>query len=174
MVEYCISWRNLEVDERDGNSRTPLFYAVLSLQTEAVDYLLSHRADPNASDVVGERPLHVAGACRSEAVVFLLLAASADPCVIAKRESSPENGKNPRSILDEDHQLDNYQYDETRSNKNYASGGPLHFAAKYGYGQNTKLLLGKARGSIRLTCKEILPCTEPMTQSQLGFCWRLK
>ena len=73
-----------KVDPTDpaGNQRTPLWYAANGNNVAAVDILLKHGANPNASDQDGSTPLSAA-ACRSadSGIFELLLAHQADPNV---------------------------------------------------------------------------------------------
>merc|ERR1740121_2927090 len=66
-----------EVDPQDG--ARPLFSAVMTESENVVEYLLKHRADPNAVGPKGMAPLHVACRDNSAPLVRHLLASRASP-----------------------------------------------------------------------------------------------
>jgi ankyrin repeat protein len=144
MVEYCVSRRHLEIDERDGNDRIPLFYAVLNGQTETVKYLLSQKANPNAIDVVGKRPLHIACACESSAYITRLMMSSVRLEALGTAVVLTEDSRRPGSILDDDHQQDNNDDHKKRYENNHTSGASLIFAAAPGSSQDVQFLLDHA------------------------------
>jgi ankyrin repeat protein len=119
MVEYCVSRHHLEIDERDGNDRTPLFYAVLNGQTETVKYLLSQKANPNAIDVAGKRPLHIACACKSLAYISRLMMSSVRLEALGTAVVLTEDSRRPGSILDDGHQQDNNDDHQKRDGNNH-------------------------------------------------------
>lgn len=49
-----------DVDELDDRGRSPLFYAAQDDNTEIVDLLIAHGADPTIRDKMGETSLHFA------------------------------------------------------------------------------------------------------------------
>ncbi len=62
----------------DPAKRTPLHYAALEDDADAVETLLKCGADPNAADVQGFTPLHLAAQAYATASARLLLDAGAD------------------------------------------------------------------------------------------------
>jgi len=62
-----------DVDIRDGDQRTSLFYAALGSETGVVEWLLDHGADPKAQDVTGQTPLHIAAQRGVVNIVQMLL-----------------------------------------------------------------------------------------------------
>ena len=66
------------VDVRDIDGMTPLHWASDRGQVEIVQYLLVHRADPNALDHSLNSPLHIAGMAGQKEIVRLLIDAKAD------------------------------------------------------------------------------------------------
>jgi hypothetical protein len=65
------------IDARDDNGRTALMLAVLHGQSDAVDVLLAHGADPNAADAHGTTPLQAAIAADQQAIIAALQRAGA-------------------------------------------------------------------------------------------------
>jgi hypothetical protein len=65
------------IDARDENGRTALMLAALRGQSQAVDVLLAHGADPNAADGHGTTPLQAAVAGNQQAIAAALRRAGA-------------------------------------------------------------------------------------------------
>ena len=68
-----------DVQARDEDRRTPLYWAANSGSSEAVTVLLDAGADPNSCDAKGNAPLHRAALRGSPEAVTALLGAGADP-----------------------------------------------------------------------------------------------
>lgn len=67
------------INERDFNSHTALFLAVINGDLNAVRELLKAGADPNIPNKYGQTPLHFAASNRDAPVVLALVRAKADP-----------------------------------------------------------------------------------------------
>ena len=65
------------IEARDENGRTALMLAALHGQSQAVDVLLAHGADPNAADGHGTTPLQAAVAGNQQAIAAALRRAGA-------------------------------------------------------------------------------------------------
>jgi uncharacterized protein len=65
------------IEARDENGRTALMLAALHGQSQAVDVLLAHGADPNAADGHGTTPLQAAVAGNQQAIAASLRRAGA-------------------------------------------------------------------------------------------------
>ena len=71
--------RHATVDTRDKTGKTALFYAVEGGSVPATHLLLTHKADPNATDQLGGTPLRTARLIGAPAMIQILLAAGAKP-----------------------------------------------------------------------------------------------
>ena len=83
---------NADIDARNADKRTPLHRAA-RVNAMAVKALVDARANVNASDIRGERPLHIATLIGNETCVRVLVDAGAD--VNAKND----DGLTPRECL---------------------------------------------------------------------------
>ncbi|NLB56817.1 MAG: hypothetical protein GX811_13840, partial [Lentisphaerae bacterium] len=75
----------------DSFGKTPLHWAVVAKNHNAVKYLLHRRARVNAQDKKGRTPLHEAAAVGNEELVHLLLSFKADPSLTDKEGNTPAN-----------------------------------------------------------------------------------
>jgi len=64
--------KKTSIDARDESGRSALMLATLRGQSDAVDVLLAHGADPNAADADGTTPLQAAKAGDHPAIVAAL------------------------------------------------------------------------------------------------------
>lgn len=81
----------VDVNEMDGEGRSPLHWAADQGRLGAVEFLLRHGADPNLQDEDGCTPLHNAVICKHKAICECLCAAGADPtCVDHEGDSALE------------------------------------------------------------------------------------
>jgi ankyrin repeat protein len=69
--------RKISIDARDESGRTALMLATLRGQSDAVDVLLAHGADPNSADALGTTPLQAAIAGGQQQIVVALQRAGA-------------------------------------------------------------------------------------------------
>jgi hypothetical protein len=69
----------VDVNLRDRNNSTCLFYCTADVQLELSRHLLSVGADPNAVNIRGNTPLHIAAERIAAQIVLLLLLSGADP-----------------------------------------------------------------------------------------------
>jgi hypothetical protein len=66
-----------DINSRDGAGRTALLLATLHGQTQAVEFLLAHGANPNTADAEGVTPLSAAMAGNHSAIIRMLKHAGA-------------------------------------------------------------------------------------------------
>lgn len=98
---------------------------------EASGYLLDKGANPNAKDVVGHTPLHIACAGGSSVIVSRMLAKGADVNINCTILEASKYLQCSQSVLDNDFspEEDNDEEEWRRKRKNgYCTGTPLHFA----------------------------------------------
>ncbi|KAI4670627.1 uncharacterized protein J4E79_000913 [Alternaria viburni] len=141
----------IDVDIRDGDQRTPLFYAALASQADVVQWLLDHGADANAQDVIRQTPLHIAAQHGVVDIVQMLLRHGA-------KTRTPSSTRTTKSMLhgityDHDGVLLGEDNDLCVSMPKW-SGTPVHIAAIAAEPQVLKLLLRqflREGGSINTT-----------------------
>jgi ankyrin repeat protein len=93
VLEYILQNQCIDVDVRDGGERTLLFYAAYNNHSETVEWLLDCGANPNAQDVTGQTPLHIAACEASVGIVENLIRKRSK----TRFQSSP---RHTRSICD--------------------------------------------------------------------------
>lgn len=76
-LNYLLAFKDVHVDARDSQSRTPLHWAVWGNHDTLVDYLLQHNCNVNARDYEGGTPLHWASSLGRFPAVRRLVAAGA-------------------------------------------------------------------------------------------------
>ncbi len=74
---------------RDDNNKTILMYASWVGNSEAVEYLISKKADVNAQDSIGATPLHLAIWKGHNAIAVILLQHGASPNAMSKDGMTP-------------------------------------------------------------------------------------
>ncbi|KAI4907999.1 uncharacterized protein J4E92_011003 [Alternaria infectoria] len=148
-TDYCQLKAN--VDIRDGDQRTSLFYAALASETGVVEWLLDHGADPNAQDVTGQTPLHIAAQRGVVNIVQMLLRHGAK----TRTQSSTRTAKSMLhgSTYNEDGDPLGEDDDLCVTMPKW-SGTPVHIAAIAAEPQVLKILLRqflRKGGSINVT-----------------------
>lgn len=93
--EAVLQWLSSagDVDARDNQARTALFYAAASGHVDLARALLENRASPDLRDLNGQTPLHAAAHAGSASAVRLLLDAGADVSLQDKTD-----GKTPLAL----------------------------------------------------------------------------
>lgn len=74
---------------RDDNNKTILMYASWVGNSEAVEYLISKKADVNAQDSIGATPLHLAIWKGHNSIAVILLEHGASPNAMSKDGMTP-------------------------------------------------------------------------------------
>ena len=106
LIEFVIEARHdLELDERDKDGRTALFYACEAKSLSSVQILLKHGADPKLPrEVDGMTCLHVAASGNQVEIVKELLAGGAD---VHQRKKPEKDGKGSGTARSIANKLDN-------------------------------------------------------------------
>lgn len=80
---------NANIDDRDNNGQTPIYYAVISGSVTTTKYLIRNRAQVNVTDNDGNSPLHIAVINSHAEIVKLLLDADADVSIKNCKNHTP-------------------------------------------------------------------------------------
>jgi len=124
-LKYAHHQCHLELDTRDGNNRTLLFYATAQCHMHVIEWLLVQGADPNLRDLTGQTALHIA-AYQSRADIIKMLIRHGSRTRV---QSSTRITKSMLDGLDRD--FGDFNQDEEDNDQALAkwSGTPVHIAA---------------------------------------------
>jgi ankyrin repeat protein len=138
--------QTMSIEVEDEHARMPIFYAVMGEQEETVAFLLAERCEVNATDIVGQLPIHIASASASQNILTALVDHGADVNCLALPPVSTSTSNEVEeavSMLDDDRKMDMERDDALREGRYHSSGYPLHFAAEYKLLENMCILLSK-------------------------------